>query len=292
MIATVGLLTVLLAAGPGSKAATPNASYPSNPEMKQIYDADQADRIGNVDWAKVGPRDAQRYARTKQLLAEGKLHTGADFVEAAYIFQHSNNPDDFLMAHTLAVIGVRKGGKGASYIAAASLDRYLQKIGQKQIYGTQATSSGGPWTREPYDRTLISDALRKELGVPDQATQDRNLEKMRAEVATPPPPKTAPVSEAPAGSTKCMDGPVDVAVSGATWHVFSCDDNNLLATDDGDPPTLIIISTRGGKTVASVANAKDNTPQLEAAKTYFQAMTPSQVADMLERARAASNHKP
>jgi len=291
MIATIGLLTVLLAAGPGGKAAS-NAASPSNLEMKQIYDADQADRIGKVDAEKIGPRDAARYARTRQLLAEGRLHTGADFVEAAYIFQHSNNPDDVLIAHTLAVIAVRKGGKGASYIAAASLDRYLQKIGQKQIYGTQTSSTGGPWTQEPYNRSLISDALRKELDVPGQATQDRNLEKMKAEVPTPPPPKIEPVSAAPAGGVKCTDGPVDVAVSGVTWHVFSCDDDALLAMDGGDPPALITVTRVNGKTIASVSNAKEDTPQLEAAKTYFGAMTPSQIADMLERTRAVNGHKP
>jgi hypothetical protein len=64
----------------------------------------------------------------------------------------------------------------AIWIAAATLDRYLQNIGQKQIFGTQflTHSQNDPegWTQEPYDRTLISDALWDQLGVPAQKVQE------------------------------------------------------------------------------------------------------------------------
>ena len=156
-----------------------------NSEMKSIFDADQADRedMGKVDWTIVGPRDQARRSRTKALLDAGKLRTGNDFYHAAFVFQHGDKPDDFLMAHTLAVIAATRGRKDATWIAAATLDRYLQRIGQKQIYGTQFfTRDGSPMTQEPYDRSLVSDALRRALGVPPMKTQEEQRKKFEAEL--------------------------------------------------------------------------------------------------------------
>jgi len=90
--------------------------------------------------------------------------------------------NDYLLAHTLAMVAVSKGDASAIWIACATLDRYLVDIKQKQIFGTQynrTTPAGGSqttWTQEPYDRTLISDALRQQLGVPSQDAQAKQLE--------------------------------------------------------------------------------------------------------------------
>jgi len=56
----------------------------------------------------------------------------------------------------------------------------LQSIHQPQIYGTQSHRNNGnePFTKEPYTRGLIPDALRKELGVPSQAEQQKDLEEL------------------------------------------------------------------------------------------------------------------
>jgi hypothetical protein len=149
--------------------------------MAAIFKADQADRsgAGPIDWDKVARADEARRRRTKALLDTGALQSGDDFWHAAFIFQHGGTPDDYLLAHTLAVVAVARGNGKAPWIAAATLDRYLQSIGQKQIYGTQYQTpmSGGATPREPYNRTLISDALREAMRVPVQAEQ----EKRRAE---------------------------------------------------------------------------------------------------------------
>ncbi len=112
-----------------------------------------------------------------KLLSEGALHTSDDFIDAAFIFQHGDTPDDYLLAHTLDMVAVAKGNSGALWIGTATLDRYLQSIGQKQIYGTQfKTLQGTPVTQEPYNKTLISDALRKQLGVPSLQAQEKQRE--------------------------------------------------------------------------------------------------------------------
>ncbi len=157
-----------------TKSYSPDDGLPSNPEMKRIFDEDQAVRQpgSKIDWSKVGPTDADRRTATMKLLNEGALHTGDDFIWAAFIFQHGATPDDYLLAHTLAMVAVAKGNSGALWIGTATLDRYLQSIGQKQIYGTQfKTPKDAPTTQEPYNRTLVSDALRRQLGVPALAAQ-------------------------------------------------------------------------------------------------------------------------
>lgn len=62
---------------------------------------------------------------------------GRDFRYASFIFQHGQTSDDYLLAHVLAVEAVVHGNTVSKWIAAATLDRYLQEIGQKQVFGTQ-----------------------------------------------------------------------------------------------------------------------------------------------------------
>lgn len=73
-----------------------------------------------------------------------------------------------------------RGNNDAAWIAAATLDRYLQNIGQKQIYVTKYLNKAetGP-TMEPYNQTLVPDALREALGVPVQKQQQERLAKMK-----------------------------------------------------------------------------------------------------------------
>jgi len=156
-----------------------------NPVMQQIFQADKKDRqpgIGKIDWAKVTKSDASRRTTTARLLAEGKLHTGEDFEGAAFVFQHGDSPDDYLLAHTLAILAVARGQASAMWIAAATLDRYLQSINKPQIYGTQfLTKPKQATTQEPYNRSLVSDAVRRYLGVPSQAEQEGQRKRYDAE---------------------------------------------------------------------------------------------------------------
>jgi hypothetical protein len=180
-------LSVPAAAQPARATGEPaKRQWPSNSEMTALFKADQAARsgTGKMDWEVVAREDAARRVRTKALLDSGALNSGDDFWHAAFVFQHGGDAESYLMAHTLATVAIARGRSDATWIAAASLDRYLQKIGQKQIYGTQySVPEGGPATQEPYDRTLISDALRKVLGVPLQADQEKRRAEFSAEAA-------------------------------------------------------------------------------------------------------------
>jgi hypothetical protein len=152
---------------------------------------DQSENPGNIsaeDYYKHG--DARR-AEISTLLADGKITTGEDFSDAALIFQHGQTPDDFLFAHILAVEALIRGGSADKWIAAATLDRYLQAVNRPQVFGTQYPGDKSPGntpkpqvdpkvmniqrTQQPYDDKLLPDAVRADFCVPDVSQQEKNL---------------------------------------------------------------------------------------------------------------------
>jgi hypothetical protein len=152
--------------------------------MQRVFNEDQKDREINLaqmtpeqraKWGKeVEGRDASRRKEVLALLATDQLKAGEDYQQAAFVFQHGATSDDFLLAHTLAMVAIAKGSSKSRWIAAASLDRYLQRMKQPQIYGTQYTVGGNvgdKWTQAPYNRTLVSDKLRQAMCVPLQSEQ-------------------------------------------------------------------------------------------------------------------------
>jgi hypothetical protein len=184
------LCLVCLVSMGGSACHQPPASGAvaavSNPEMRAIFDDDQQvrqgqTRLSEAQWAAISQGDTARRQRTKALLKADQLHTGEDFREAAFVFQHGDAPGDYLMAHTLAMVAVARGDSSALWIGTAALDRYLHSVHQPQIYGTQFTREGdSPMTQEPYNRDLISDPLRQALGVPSMAAQQEQLKSLQA----------------------------------------------------------------------------------------------------------------
>jgi hypothetical protein len=159
------------------------ADVGSNRELTAIFDADQADRKDGLktDWAVVAPRDKARRAQVRQMLDAGGLHSADDFYHAAFVFQHGDESSDYLLAHVLAVAAQGKGQPQAGWIAMATLDRYLQKVGQAQVLGTQSVhGASGALTQGLYDDALIPDSLRVALGVPTRAQEAAQRAAMEA----------------------------------------------------------------------------------------------------------------
>ncbi len=155
--------------------------FVSNQELKKMFEDDQKARLSppgaKIDWAVISKQDEERRAKARKMIEAGQLHTAEDFTEAAFLFQHGATPDEYLLAHTLALIAISKGEAASTWIAAATLDRYLQSIKQPQIYGTQfSNKNGSSSTQEPYNTKAITDILRKELGVPEVTEQKKQLE--------------------------------------------------------------------------------------------------------------------
>lgn len=160
-----------------AEGATDNAA------MRVIFEADQADRRenGDTDWEAVNRRDLERLSQTEALIAGNALVTGSDFFRAAFIFQHGSEPRSYLKAHSLSLVAIACGRRDATWIATAALDRYLQAIGQPQVFGTQFRfPDAAPVTQEPYDRSLIADSLRQRLGVPPLVDQEQQRQRIQA----------------------------------------------------------------------------------------------------------------
>jgi hypothetical protein len=103
-----------------------------------------------------------------------------DFREASFIFQYGSQPDDFLMAHILAMAALAKGDQESRWIAAATLDRYLHNTSQKQVFGMQYRSGvSEPMTQEPFNRALVPVTLRGTLCVPNDHIQQVMLDAFR-----------------------------------------------------------------------------------------------------------------
>jgi|HubBroStandDraft_1064217.scaffolds.fasta_scaffold115893_2 hypothetical protein len=130
-----------------------------------------------------------RKATLRAMLADGEIKSAMDFKEAAFIFQHGDNPEDCLFAHVLAMEALARGEASAKWIAAATLDRYLQSIKQPQIFGTQypldpnlphpVAGGNAPFrgglTLQPYNEDFLTDAVRLDFCVPVLAQQKQNV---------------------------------------------------------------------------------------------------------------------
>jgi hypothetical protein len=163
--------------------------------MQSIVDADQADRqpdLQDLDWATLAERDASRRERVRALLDAGSLRTGKDFASAALVFQHGATSNDILFAHVLAMTAVAQGDTNSRRLAAMTLDRYLGRIGQPQIFGTNFSTGdvndSTGWTLEPYDVDLIPDALRAINCVASRASTEQLLARLKTGDMTDPPP--------------------------------------------------------------------------------------------------------
>jgi hypothetical protein len=148
----------------------------------------------------LGIRDVERLKQVKVLLQKGSIVTANDFRYAAILFQHGQKPDDYLMAHVLAIRALGLGDLSSQNLAAVTLDRYLQSIGRGQIFGSQyltesysyrlqhstekdvekkAAAKGDGDTLQPYEESLVPDSLRHAFCIPSLAEQKKAVEDAR-----------------------------------------------------------------------------------------------------------------
>lgn len=156
-----------------SADAQSSSANKDNPELTSLMNEDQSDRTPpagkSIDWKLVGPRDEARLKRVKELYSQNQLRTGNDYFNAALILQHSNTPEDYLLAHELSVVAISKK-RGIDSLAAVSEDRFLMSIGRPQRFGTQYKSDG---PNQPYRLykmdSGVTDELRRIMMVPSLA---------------------------------------------------------------------------------------------------------------------------
>ena len=146
-------------------------------ELARLFTEDQSDRrTETIDWEEVGPRDAARLARVKQLYHGQKLAAGLDYFHAAMVLQHSPSTEDTLLAHEFCVVAISQGAEQAKWLAAASEDRFLERVGRPQRFGTQFHKDG-LWSLGEVSPD-VEDSLRAALAVPSLLEARARAEEM------------------------------------------------------------------------------------------------------------------
>jgi hypothetical protein len=163
--------------------------------VHQIFVEDQTDQPTHTPRTDPSPevlkafddRAAARRATLHAMFSRGEITTGSDLYEAAFVFQHGETAPDYLLAHILAIDALAKGFDRAKWLSVATLDRYLQLIGQPQVFGTQypldpklphPITNGGRFsgrTQLSFDDTFLPAYLRRDFCVPDLEQQKKNL---------------------------------------------------------------------------------------------------------------------
>ena len=152
---------------------TPGAAI--SEELKALFDADQKQRDGTIDWSKATPeeskaalqRDVERAKRVREILATHDIEKIDDLVHAGTVLMHNPNPQDALAAHVVFTAAGFRGSSLGRYSAAMALDRYLFLIGRPQALGLYGSSV-------PHER-IITDETRRLYCVATPAERKTNV---------------------------------------------------------------------------------------------------------------------
>lgn len=166
-----------------------------NPELAEIYEADQAARArpAEIDWAVLLPEDRKRRERVMELLRAGQVRDATDYHHAAMVFQHGENLDDIRLAHALSTIAISlaPAEKRYRWLTAASWDRIMTTQLQPQWYGTQFQSDDSGMFLYPLADGAVTDDDRKAMQVPTLAetrVQLQEIARMHGQSLSPAPP--------------------------------------------------------------------------------------------------------
>jgi len=153
-----------------------NASYAS--ELAELAKADQAARTGKdpskINWTLVAQQDEERRGKVLKILASDQDLSANDYFYAALIMQHGSKPSDYKKAMELAQqsIKIDPSHAKAKWLACASEDRYLIKIGEPQVWGTQlkrklnVDKSFDVYYLVNFDKSARLDSARVNCGLP------------------------------------------------------------------------------------------------------------------------------
>jgi hypothetical protein len=154
-----------------------------------ILAEDQADRDSKnpdrssrkIDWAIVKVRDAKRQSEMRALLKIGRVGTATEYFCASEVMQHSDDAESIDLAHALAVLSYTLDPtvENTRYMVAATQDRYLQKMGRGQWYGTQyGRDKDGKLYQMSIESSAINDDARRRMSVPTLEEAANEIQEM------------------------------------------------------------------------------------------------------------------
>ncbi len=148
----------------------------SSQELAELIKQDQKDRQNLTAfrdtklYVDIKRRDISHQKRVKELVSQNQLYSADDYYNAALIMQHSSESMDYALAHILAIIALQKGKNKALLLIADTFDRFMLNVKQPQIFGSQyfGKQNQSFCVEEPYDKSVLTDEIRKFFDVPDQ----------------------------------------------------------------------------------------------------------------------------
>lgn len=150
----------------------------ANAELRELYEADQADRTLRLSAADIRERDRLRRTEVRRHCAAGTLKDGWDHYWAAVVLLHGEAPVDLDDALSLATRAAELEPEPLQIRALVPVaqDRSLLARGQPQWYGTQKLVADGELVLAPINPGAVSDEERRAAGV-------LTLEERRQEIA-------------------------------------------------------------------------------------------------------------
>lgn len=109
---------------------------------QQLDKLAQADDLDRKDWDKkvmeiIIKNDLIRRKQVARIFAEGCFKEAKDYMNAALIYQHGDVPDHYYLAFIWSRKAAELGDLHGQAFSALAIDRYLNSIGHKQLFGSQ-----------------------------------------------------------------------------------------------------------------------------------------------------------
>lgn len=122
-------------------AALASACSSTSTHLARMYEQlqeDSADADASTEHdATLTRRQAARIDNVRKIVADKKLATAADHLQAAVILVHTDVVADLVLSHELALKAAELGENKGFRVAAEALDKQLLREGKPQKYGTQ-----------------------------------------------------------------------------------------------------------------------------------------------------------
>jgi len=142
--------------------------------MRKLLAEDQAARAQPMDgdaWDlhRMAAQDRIRRLRAALACAQDQVRDPATFADIAVLFQHGDQPDDYLAARELSLLAAFHGRQGG--LPACAEDRFLLVLGRPQRFGTQTGPGRPPLDPANLDRGpwAVADRMRADALVPPLA---------------------------------------------------------------------------------------------------------------------------
>ncbi len=183
-----GVLVIVTTGGRAeARAARMIETKEASPVVQRLFDQSKADAVSlaNQKLTLEAFKQNQR-ARTltvRDLYSAGDLMSMSDFLRTAEVLSKSEDANDMLLSHDLAVLAASMGSPEALVLAAQTEDRFLELKGLPARFGTTKGKSSHGTPVADWHRRAIGYSVRSRVNVVN-ATEPTTASLRRAPTLT------------------------------------------------------------------------------------------------------------